>query len=83
MKRISVSKAREKIYKIMQEVNESSIPITITNSKGKNVVVIGEDDWNAIEETLALASIPGMVESVIEGGNTDIDDCIDELGVGL
>lgn len=81
MTAISVTKARDNIYKLMQDVNISSTPITITNNKGKNAVLIGEDDWKAIEETLYLASIPGLSESIIEGGNTDVSDCVDESEV--
>ena len=43
--------------------------------------MIGEEDWKAIEETLYLMSIPGMAESIIEGGNTDISECLDESEV--
>lgn len=75
---IPVTKARDNIYKLIQEVNDSSTPITITNSKGKSAVIIGEDDWKAIEETLFLNSIPGMVDSIIEGHNEKIEDCIGE-----
>lgn len=81
MTAISATKARDNIYKLIQDVNVSSTPITITNNKGKNAVLIGEDDWRAIEETLYLASIPGLSESIIEGGNTDVSDCIDESEV--
>lgn len=83
MPEITATKARENIYKLMKEVNLSSTPITITNTKGKNAVLIGEDDWKAIEETLFLNSIPGMAESIIEGGNTDISNCLDESAVDL
>lgn len=81
MTAISATKARDNIYKLIQDVNVSSTPITITNNKGKNAVLIGEDDWKAIEETLYLASIPGLSESIIEGGNTDVSDCVDESEV--
>ena len=50
-------------------------------TRGKNAVLIGEDDWKAIEETLYLMSIPGMTESIIDGGNTDISECLDESEV--
>ena len=81
MTAISATKARDNIYKLIQDVNVSSTPITITNNKGKNAVLIGEDDWKAIEETLYLMSIPGMTESIIDGGNTDISECLDESEV--
>ena len=81
MTAISATKARENIYKLIQEVNVNAAPVTITNNKGKNAVLIGEDDWKAIEETLYLASIPGLSESIIEGGNPDVSDCVDESEV--
>ena len=56
-------------------VNNSSQPITITNNRGKNGVLISEDDWNAIQETLYLNSIPGMAESIIEAGKEPLEEC--------
>ena len=81
MTAITATKARENIYQLIQEVNASCAPVTITNTRGKNAVLIGEEDWKAIEETLYLMSIPGMTESIIEGGNTDISECLDESEV--
>lgn len=75
---ISVTKARNNIYQLMADVNASCQPITITNNKGKSAVLIGEEDWKAIEETLFLMSIPGMAESIIKGGNTPLEDCLPE-----
>ena len=51
---ISVTKARENIYQILSDVNNGSQPITITNNRGKNGVLISEEDWNTIQETLYL-----------------------------
>ena len=81
MTAITATKARENIYQLIQDVNTNCTPITIMNNRGKNAVLIGEEDWKAIEETLYLMSIPGMAESIIEGGNTDISDCLDESEV--
>lgn len=78
MTAITATKARENIYQLIQDVNSNCTPITITNQKGKNAVLIGEEDWQAIEETLYLMSIPGMAESIIDGGKTDISDCLEE-----
>ena len=75
MAAISVTRARENIYQILSEVNNSSQPITITNNRGKNAVLISEDDWNAIQETLYLNSIPGMTESIIEAGKEPLEEC--------
>lgn len=65
MTSISSTKARAKLNQIVSEVNESSQPITITNNRGKNAVLIGEEDWKAIQETLYLNSIPGMSQSIL------------------
>lgn len=78
MTAISVTKARENIYQILADVNVNSQPVTITNNKGKNGVLIGEEDWNAIQETLYLNSVPGFTESIISGGNTPLEECLTE-----
>ena len=72
---ITATKTRENIYQLIQDVNANCTPVTITNSRGKNAVLIGEEDWKSIEETLYLMSIPGMAESSMEGGNTSVSDC--------
>ena len=78
MNAISATKARDNIYQLISDVNANCQPITITNNKGRNAVLIGEDDWKAIEETLYLMAIPGMTESIIKGGNTPLDECLAE-----
>ena len=81
MTAITATKARQNIYQLMQEVNANCAPVVITNARGKNAVLIGEDEWKAIEETLYLMAIPGMAESIIKGGNEDISECLDESEV--
>ncbi|TAH60758.1 MAG: type II toxin-antitoxin system Phd/YefM family antitoxin [Gottschalkiaceae bacterium] len=78
MTAINVTKARDNIYQLLSDVNTNSQPITITNNRGKNGVLISEDDWNAIQETLYLNSIPGVAESIVEGGKTPVEDCLSE-----
>ena len=65
MTSISITKVRANLYQTVSEVNESSRPITITNNRGKNAVLVGEEDWKAIQETLYLNSIPGMSQSIL------------------
>ncbi len=74
MATINVTNARKDLYKIIDQVQESHEPLYIT---GKNhaAVLVSEDDWRAIEETLFLTSIPGMRESIIEGMDEDPDTC--------
>lgn len=78
MKAINVTQASADLFKILAFVNDNSQPLTLTNNKGKNAVIIGEDDWNAIQETMYLNSISGMPESLISGKNTILEDCIPE-----
>jgi len=70
----NATEARAKLYNLIDEAAESHQPIVITG-KRNNAVLISEDDWNAINETLHLVSIPGMRESIREGLETDISEC--------
>lgn len=63
MNTISATKARNNLYALIDETNESHNPIQITGKRG-NAVLLAEDDWRAIRETLYLHSIPGMVKSI-------------------
>ena len=47
-------------------------------SKKGNAVLVSEDDWNALQETVYLNSIPGMAQSLIEGRDTPIEQCVAE-----
>ena len=72
MTSISITKARANLYQTVSEVNESSQPITITNNRGKNAVLVGGEDWKAIQETLYLNSIPGMSQSILASKEQEI-----------
>ena len=74
MTSINITKARAKLNQIVSEVNEYSQPITITNNRGKNAVLIGEEDWKAIQETLYLNSIPGLSQSNLASKEKEISD---------
>lgn len=78
MSSVTATAARKNIYNLIASVNENCTPITITTSKGKGAVLVGEDEWSAIEETLYLTSIPGMADLIIEGMNTPLSECCDE-----
>lgn len=75
---LNATEARSKLYNLIDEASESHQPIVITG-KRSNAVLVSEDDWNAISETLNLLSIPGMRESIKEGMNTPIEECSEEL----
>ncbi|OGT30610.1 MAG: antitoxin [Gammaproteobacteria bacterium RBG_16_51_14] len=74
----SATKARANLYRLIEETLESHQPIVIKGKKG-NAVILSEDDWNSINETLYLLSVPGMRDSIVEGRNTPIDECAEEL----
>ncbi|OHB29425.1 MAG: antitoxin [Desulfuromonadaceae bacterium GWC2_58_13] len=78
MPTITATEARKSLYKLLDEVSESHEPIQITG-KRSNAVLVSEDDWRAIQETLYLHSVPGMNKSIIEGLNTPIDECDEEI----
>lgn len=78
MKTINVTKARANLYRLLNEANESHEPIQITGKNG-TVVLIAEEDWRAIQETLHLTSISSMKDSIIEGLNTSVEECVEEL----
>ncbi len=79
MTAVSATTARANLYKLIDQVNEDSQPLTITGQRG-NAVLISEADWQAIQETLHLESVPGLAESIrearaagIEAGSTELD----------
>lgn len=78
MTSITATALRQNIYQTIAQVNANCEPIAITNSKGKGAVLVGEDEWAAIEETLYLNSIPGMAESLRAGMNEPLDECVSE-----
>ena len=79
MSAINITNARKELYNLV-DVNLYSEPTLIVSKKG-NAVLISESDWNAIQETIYLNSIPGIVESIKEGMDTAIEDCVPEEDV--
>lgn len=75
---ITATEARSKLYRLIDETAESHQPIVITGKRNK-AVLISEEDWSAIQETLYLLSVPGMRESIREGIATPTDACDEEL----
>ncbi|MGJ3242692.1 MAG: type II toxin-antitoxin system Phd/YefM family antitoxin [Opitutales bacterium] len=79
MNSITATQARSKLYSLIDETNSSHQPIQITGKRG-NAVLISEDDWRAISETLYLNSIPGMVDLIKEGMSEPIESCSEDPG---
>ena len=64
MSTINITNARQNLFQLVADVNVGFNPITIVNNKGKNAVLISEEEWKNIEETLYLSSIPGFVDDI-------------------
>lgn len=75
----TVTEARTNLYRLVDDTAQSHEPIIIQGKRSK-AVLISEDDWRAMEETLHLLGIPGMRESIRLGLNTPVDECSDEPG---
>lgn len=75
----SATSARANLYRLIDQVNQESEPVTITGQRG-NAVLVGEDDWRAIQETLFLESVQGLSESIrqartegVEAGSAELE----------
>jgi antitoxin YefM len=78
MSSFTVSEARSNLYRLIDEAADSHQPVLITG-KRNNAILISEEDWTAIQETLYLLSVPGMRESIRESMAEPIDKCAKEL----
>jgi len=78
MTELNASAARANFYRLLDQTAETHKPVRIAG-KRNNAVLVAEDDWNAIQETLYLLSIPGMRESIREGLETPVAKLAKEL----
>ena len=78
MSHLSASEARSKLYRLIDEAATSHEPVLIAG-KRSSAVLVSEDDWRAIQETLYLLSVPGMRKSLLKGMNTPVSKCVREL----
>ena len=78
MTTLTATAARKSLYNLVDDVAMSHDPIQIIG-KRHSAVLVSEDDWRAIQETLFLTSVPGMRESIQKGLNTPIEECSEEL----
>ncbi len=79
MDNITATQARRRLYGLLDEVATSHEPVRISG-KRSNAVLVSDEDWRSIQETLYLLGIPGMRESIIEGLNTPVEECAEEPG---
>jgi len=79
MNTINVTQARSQLYKLIDEVASSHEPVQISGKRG-NAILISEEDWRSIQETLSLISVPGMRESIRQGLETPVEECSENPG---
>ena len=79
MTTLTASEARTRLYDLLDEVASTHSPIRIAGKRG-NAVLIAEEHWRGIQETLHLLSIPAMRESIQEGLGTPVSKCSRRLG---
>ncbi len=79
MTTLSASEARKRLYNLVDEVKETHEPVQI-KGKRNSAILVSEEDWRAIKETLHLTSTPGMRESIKEGLKTPVEECDEEPG---
>ena len=78
MTTVTASEARANLYRLIDEAAASHQPLLISGKRNK-VVLVSEEDWEAIQETLFLLSVPGMRESIREGLDTPVEECDEDL----
>jgi antitoxin YefM len=78
MTTITATEARKLLYKLLDDVSGSHEPVQITGKRG-NAVLVSQEDWDSVQETLYLVSIPGMRESILAGMATPTTELEDKL----
>ena len=78
MPTLTATEARTKLYRLIDQTTLSHEPVVITGKRG-NAVLISEEDWRSVQETMYLLNIPGMRESIRDGLATPVEDCIEDL----
>jgi len=79
MPSLTASEARRRLYSLLDDVAESHEPVQIAG-KRHSAVLVSEEDWRAIQETIYLTSIPRMRESIRKGLKAPVEECDEEPG---
>ena len=77
MTNINVTNFRKDIYELLEQAIKYNEPINISTKNG-NAIVLSEEDYNSLIETLYIESVPGLKEKILEGGNTPLEECLTE-----
>lgn len=80
MQTMNATNLRKNLFAILEQAVKYNEPVNISTKDG-NAVIISEEDYNSLIETLYLCSIPGMREKIMKGLDTPLDECISESEV--
>ena len=75
----TATQARASLYRLLDQVAKTHEPVSITGRR-HNGVLVAEEDWRAIQETLYLLAIPGMRESIRKGLRTPLSKTSEKPG---
>lgn len=78
MKALNATEARIQLYRLLDHVSEEHSPVTIKGKRNTGVL-ISQQDWNSIQETLYLLSIPKMREILVKGKKESLSECKETL----
>lgn len=77
MLNINITNFRKNIFSLLEQTIKYNEPVNISTKDG-NAVILSEEDYNGLMETLFLCSVPGMKEKIIEGLNTPLNETLPE-----
>ena len=77
MESVNVTSLRKNLYSLLDKTIRFNEPLSVSTKSGK-AVIVSEDDYNDLMETLYVTSVPHMREKIIEGLNTPLSDCVSE-----
>lgn len=81
MTHTNITNFRKDIYELLEQTIKYNNPIHISTKNG-NAVVLSEEEYNSLIETLYIESIPELKEKILEGGETPLEECLKEDEVG-
>jgi prevent-host-death family protein len=79
MRAIPITRARQRLHRLVDEVGKSGEPVRISGPR-TDAVLVSANDWRALQETLLLVSVPGLRQSIREGLESPLDECEESPG---
>lgn len=77
MTNTNITNFRKKIYELLEQTIKYNEPINVSTKNG-NAIILSEEDYNNLIETIYISSIPGLKDDIIEGLKEPVEECVDE-----